>query len=131
MCTSLFPAAEVALRIVSAEQIRELNRNYRGVDEATDVLSFPAAELRRPLTASELKSLCGHAGDIALAWDFVVRQARANANTPVAEALALLAHGLLHLAGYEHRDDAEQLVMDRLTRDLCREVGIEVQNFGH
>ncbi len=115
----LFPAATVALRVVDDAAIRRLNRDFRGVDEATDVLSFPADDLP------------GHGGDIALSWDAVERQAKANGNSPAAEAAALVIHGLLHLAGWDHADAAAQDAMDARTRELCQSVGIEVKSFGH
>ena len=116
----LFPGEVVALRVVDDERIRSLNREYRQVDSATDILSFPADESDYP-----------HRGDLALSWDAVLRQARANGNDAVAEASALIAHGMLHLAGYDHPDDAAQAEMDRLTRELCAGAGIKVENFGH
>jgi probable rRNA maturation factor len=115
----LFPTATVALRVVDDAAIRRLNREFRGVDEATDVLSFPG------------EGLAGHGGDIALSWDAVVRQARANGNTPADEAAALVIHGLLHLAGWDHADAAGQEAMDARTRELCQSAGIEVKFFGH
>jgi len=117
---TLFPTRLVGLRIVGAGAIRELNRSYRCVDEPTDVLSFPADDA----TAS-------HAGDVALCWDAAVAQARANGNAAEAEALALIAHGMLHLAGFDHPDAAGQEEMDRRTRELCCQAGYEVSIFGH
>ena len=78
--------------------------------------------------------LCETAGSMAegdSSWDAVLRQARANGNTDVQEACALLAHGMLHLAGHDHPDDAAQAEMDRLTRLMCADAGIKVENFGH
>ena len=115
----LFPTATVALRVVDDAAIRRLNRDFRGVDEATDVLSFSG------------EGLDGHGGDIALSWDAVERQARTNGNTLAAEAAALVIHGLLHLAGWDHADAAGQEAMDARTRELCQSVGIEVKSFGH
>ena len=135
----LMPQGMVALRITSDDGIRALNQAFRDVDEATDVLSFPAEERPEPKYAAgrgrrrsvRRVPVVGSAGDIALSWDAVLRQSKVNGNTPLAEAVALSVHGLLHLAGYDHRDDAEQAEMDHLTRVLCRSVGIEVEHFGH
>jgi len=107
------------LRLLDAAAIRALNRAYRGVDQATDVLSFPSGENK------------GFSGDIALNWEAVLSQAHANGNTPEAEAVALIAHGLLHLAGWDHQTDASARRMDIKTRELCSTVKIEVKCFGH
>lgn len=120
MARGLFPAGQVALRVMDDDSIRRLNREFRNVDSATDVLSFPADPSDYP-----------HRGDLALSWDAVLRQARTNGNTDVQEACALLAHGMLHLAGHDHPDDAAQAEMDRLTRLMCADAGIKVENFGH
>lgn len=117
----LFPGRTVAVRVVDDPAIRNLNREFRAVDSATDVLSFPVA-------ADELP---GHAGDIALSWEATVRQARDNGNPVLTEAVALLAHGMLHLAGWDHQDDAAQDAFDQRTRELCKHFGIEVDFFGH
>ena len=117
----LFPAKVVALRVIGASAMRKLNRDFRGIDEPTDVMSFPAGEAW-PYS---------HAGDIALCWDSVVRQATANGNSVEAEAVALIAHGLLHLAGWDHSGPETQRAMDAQVRKLLRVAGIEVRSFGH
>ncbi len=120
MARALFPDGQVALRVMDDSDIRRLNQEFRNVDRATDILSFPADPSDYP-----------HRGDLALSWDAVLRQARCNGNPEVAEASALIAHGLLHLAGHEHPDDASQAEMDRLTRAMCAAAGIKVEEFGH
>jgi len=117
----LFPAQTVALRLVDDAEMRRLNKAFRGVDVSTDVLAFPPAA----------GGTRGHAGDIALCWPAAVRQACANGNKPEAEATALAAHALLHLAGLDHSDAASQDEMDRRTRELCHLAQIEVVRFGH
>ena len=95
--------------------MRELNRRYRGVDRATDVLSFPAgADARapdRPL------------GDIVIARGVAIRQARATGHSPADELKVLALHGLLHLLGYDHEEDEGE--MARLERRLRRKGGLE------
>ena len=117
----LFPGRTVAVRVVDDAAIRSLNREFRAVDSATDVLSFPVED----------DVPTGHAGDIALSWDAAIRQAGANGNTVVMEAVALLAHGMLHLAGWDHANDAAHDAFDHRTRELCKLFGIEVDFFGH
>jgi probable rRNA maturation factor len=117
----LFPNKTVALRVVSELRMLELNRIYRGIAAATDVLSFPAgADVSR-----------GHAGDIALCWSVTQRQALQNGNRSEVEAIALLTHGLLHLAGMDHDTAEADEVMDLRTRQLIREAGYPVCTYGH
>jgi probable rRNA maturation factor len=120
MAAQLFPDGSVGLEIVSDRRIHALNLRYRGVDDATDILSFPDGD-----------DTLSHRGDLALSWDAVRRQAVANGNSDEQEAVALLAHGLLHLAGYDHDTDVTDAEMNRRTRELCRLAQIEVDTFGH
>jgi probable rRNA maturation factor len=113
------PGISVALLVCGDARIRALNRLHRGVDKSTDVLSFPAG------------GLPAHGGDIALNWQATLRQARHNGNSPEAEAAALIAHGLLHLAGYDHDTAGAEAAMNERTVELCRLAGYEVTRFGH
>jgi rRNA maturation RNase YbeY len=119
MAARLFPDGVVALRVVSDTEIRALNRSFRNIDAATDVLSFPA------------EAGAAHVGDLALSWDTTLHQAHANCNDPEDEAIALVAHGLLHLAGYDHDNDLSEAAMHAATLELLRLVEIEVSTFGH
>lgn len=109
----------MALRVVDDQAIHRLNLEYRGVDAPTDVLAFPGP------------SDDGHAGDIALNWRAIERQARSHGHSPQAEAVALFAHGLLHLAGFNHENQASRRQMDRRMHELCKIAGYEVTAFGH
>lgn len=119
LAAQALPGASVALLVCGDTRIRALNRLYRGVDQSTDVLSFPGNG--RP----------GHRGDIALNWNAVQRQSRHNGNSVEAEAVALVAHGLLHLAGWHHETDQAAAQMNARTVELCRLAGYEVERFGH
>jgi probable rRNA maturation factor len=128
----------VALAIVTDREIQTLNRRFRGVDEATDVLSFPAGrpfQGRRPagLTASA-KAPAGlgeakrrrkgppHIGEVAIARGVARRQAREAGHSELTEWRVLALHGLLHLLGYDHeRDDGR---MQRVERTLRRKGGL-------
>jgi len=119
MTARLFVEQRVSVLVTSRARIRQLNRDFRGVDHATDVLSFPAAQGS------------GEAGEIALCWDVAVDQAAANGNSDLAEAVALIAHGLLHLAGHDHETEETARRMDAQMCALCNVAGIEVSDFGH
>ena len=99
----------VTVAVVSDRRIRELNRQYRGKDSATDVLSFPADEP-------------GQLGDIVLAHGVARRQAKSARHSLSSEFRVLALHGLLHLLGYDHeRDNGE---MRRLEQRLRRAGGL-------
>lgn len=85
---------EVGILLTSNIGIRRLNREFRGKDKVTDVLSFPASASR-----------WGCAGDIAVALPVAARQARRYGHSVGAEVALLVLHGLLHLRGYDHERD--------------------------
>ena len=120
LTTSVFPAASVALLLTSDARIRQLNHEWRNVDAPTDVLSWPGDPAQ-----------AGFAGDIAISWDAVQRQAARHGHPEITEAAALFAHGLLHLAGHDHPTAETQAEMDRLTFELLQTIRIEVKSFGH
>ena len=84
--------------IAPAETLRRLNREFRGKDEATDVLSFPAT-----LAGAD------HLGDLAISWPHVRAQARALGHTAEEEIAVLMLHGVLHLMGMDHETDSGQM----------------------
>ena len=94
---------------VSDKAIRDLNRQFRGIDKATDVLSFPADEI-------------DNLGDIAISVDTAARQAKENGLTFDEEVAQLILHGLLHLSGYDHETDNGE--MNRLELKIRRRLGI-------
>ena len=103
----------VTIALVSDREIQRLNREFRGKDKATDVLSFPAA--LSPLPSALL-------GDVAIARGIAKRQARAAGHSEATEWRVLALHGLLHLLGYDHeRDDGR---MRRVERKLRRKGGL-------
>jgi len=109
------PRAELAIVLTDDSAIRSLNRAWRGVDAATNVLSFPT---NRTGGARRL------IGDIVLAYETIACEARAR-HKPFAHHLAHLAvHGFLHLLGYDHERDADAERMERIERDILRHLGI-------
>lgn len=108
---------EVAIALVCDRKMRDLNRQYRGIDRATDVLSFPATSEVTPDVGVE-----PHLGDIVIATGVARRQARAAGHPLGAELRCLALHGLLHLIGYDHERDTGQ--MERLERRLRRRGGL-------
>jgi probable rRNA maturation factor len=117
---------ELSIALVDDATMRALNSRYRRKDRPTDVLSFPMHELsartrRRGMSAQEIGAAWPHTGplgDVILSMDTVRRQAGEHRCTLLSELTMLLAHGLLHLLGYDHRTDAEEAEMLALTRAL-------------
>ena len=116
------PAAEVAVLLCDDATIAALNAQWRGREEATNVLSFPAppaSDLGAPDPSAPV-----HLGDIAIACETVVREAREQGRT-VSQHLAHLAvHGFLHLLGYDHQTDGEAEHMEALEREILATLGI-------
>jgi probable rRNA maturation factor len=120
------PAAEVAVLLCDDATIAALNAQWRGRDESTNVLSFPAppAPAGPASVASVSESGAVHLGDIAIACETVIREAREQGRT-VSDHLAHLAvHGFLHLLGYDHQTDGEAERMEGLEREILAGLGI-------
>ncbi len=110
---------ELSILVTTDRAIRRLNRRFRGIDRATDVLSFP------PDPGS------GLAGDVAISLDTAWREA-AREGRPLSDELSrLLAHGLLHLAGHDHHRPSEARRMAAAEVDLLGRVGLVGQALGH
>src|SRR5581483_6785766 len=105
----------VNVALVSDARMRELNRRFRRIDRATDVLSFPAEPERRRLAGSTASAFL--LGDIVIAQGVARRQAGAAGHDQSTELRILALHGLLHLLGYDHeRDDGRMLRTERRLR---------------
>lgn len=102
---------EVSVLLTGDAEIRAYNRQYRGKDKATDVLSFPAAE-----------QAAGVAGDLVISLETAYREAQEQGHPLDTEIRILLLHGLLHLAGYDHEQDDG--TMQRTERRLRRRLGL-------
>ena len=104
--------AEVTVRFVGMEEGQALNRDYRGKDYATNVLSFPYESGAR---------VCG---DLVLCLPVLEREAQAQGKSPEAHCAHLIVHGMLHLQGYDHEtgaDDAER--METREREILHTLG--------
>jgi len=103
--------SSATIAFVSDKRIRELNRQFRGIDKATDVLSFPA-------DGPDESNL----GDIAISAETAATQAKENGLSFDGEIAQLILHGLLHLSGYDHETDNGE--MNRLELRLRTTLGI-------
>jgi probable rRNA maturation factor len=109
----------VNVLVTNSRELRSLNRQFRGADKPTDVLSFPSA----PVSHDGAK---GIAGDVAISLD-IARQNAQRLRHSVADEVKILAlHGILHLAGYDHEKDTGEMAREeiRLRRNLKLEIGL-------
>jgi probable rRNA maturation factor len=103
--------SEIALRIVDEEEGRMLNREYRGKDYATNVLTFPLAEEPHLM------------GDIILCAPVVLREAAEQGKAAEAHFAHLTVHGVLHMHGYDHETEAEAQLMEMIETDIVTKLG--------
>lgn len=110
--------AELSVLLVDDAGIQVLNREHRGKDKPTDVLSFPQPKPRR--NEPGMPRLLG---DVVISLPTALRQASSRKRELMPEVRFLLAHGILHLVGHDHGTREEKRVMDAETRRLVRAAG--------
>lgn len=127
--------AEVSLRIVSAAESQQLNRDYRGKDRPTNVLSFPMQmdELHLPsdltpddFSSDELSAPDAHwqmLGDLAICAEVVAEEALQQHKSLQAHWAHMLVHGMLHLQGYDHIENDEAQRMEQLETRIMQQLG--------
>ncbi len=125
--------AEINLLLTTNDEIQEMNRMFRQIDKATDVLSFPMLEYE---TAGDFSCFDDQEevfnpesgelmlGDIVISKDKVLEQAEAYGHSPVREYAFLIAHSMLHLFGYDHMEDEERKIMEEKQREIMEKVQI-------
>jgi len=108
--------ADVNVLVTSNAELQELNRRFRGKDQPTDVLSFPALPGLKPR----------YAGDIAISAEIAAQNARSLGHTAAEEIKILILHGILHLRGYDHERDRGKMARreEKLRRDLRLPIGL-------
>jgi len=116
-------AIEVAIRLADDAEVQTLNRDYRGKDTPTNVLSFPMFD------PDEIAGLANGPfpelllGDIVLARETCVREAHTKGMSVQAHATHLIVHGILHLLGFDHISDADAEDMEGLERLIMADLG--------
>jgi len=120
--------AEVNVLLTDDEGIRQINREHRGIDRPTDVLSFPMVDYRQPADFSHVEETAEDyfnpetgelmLGDIVISLDRVAEQAKQYGHSQSRELAFLTAHSMLHLFGYDHMEDEERLVMEDRQRKI-------------
>jgi probable rRNA maturation factor len=109
-------AAELSLVLTDDAEQQVLNRDWRGIDKATNVLSFPQIEPFGPVS--------GLLGDIILARETLEREAAEQGVSLEDHFTHLVVHGFLHLLGYDHMDDDEALAMEGLETQILASLGV-------
>lgn len=110
---------ELSLRIVDEDESRRLNHQYRGKDRPTNVLSFPF-EAPEGVPAEEIGN---YLGDLVICAPVVAREAAEQHKTPAAHWAHMVVHGVLHLRGYDHIEEAEAQVMEDKEREVLDGLG--------
>lgn len=105
--------ADLVVLLTDDGEMRELNKEYRHKDKATNVLSFPAQKMMHP-----------HLGDIALGLETCVREAKEQSKPLANHIQHLVVHGVLHLLGYDHMEDRDAEEMEALETEILAGLGI-------
>ena len=125
--------SEVELLLTMDEEIREMNREFRDIDRATDVLYFPMIAYESPADFAFLEEdeSCFDPdtgelmlGNIVISKQKVVEQAEEYGHTVEREYAFLIAHSMLHLLGYDHMEEEERAVMEKKQREILDGLGI-------
>lgn len=112
---------EISVSFVGLDEIHELNREYRGVDRPTDVLSFPQFEdLEEEIP--EVGEIC--LGDVVICKDKAQEQAEEFGHSFERELVYLFTHSILHLLGYDHMQNDEKRIMRQREEEIMQEIGL-------
>ncbi|WP_461818103.1 rRNA maturation RNase YbeY [Faecalimonas sp.] len=125
--------AEVNLLLTMNKEIQEMNAQFREIDRATDVLSFPMIDFENTgefdfLEEEDSYFNCDTGelmlGDIVISKEKVIAQAEEYGHTIKREYAFLIAHSMLHLLGYDHMEEQERLEMERKQKEILEQLGI-------
>lgn len=126
--------AEVAVLLTDSEKIHVMNKEFRGIDSPTDVLSFPNVDYETPADFSGIEDMAEDyfnpesgelcLGDIVINVDRVYEQAAEYGHSPLREYAFLIAHSMLHLLGYDHMERSEAAVMEDKQEEILKRLGI-------
>ena len=121
-------ACDISVTFTDNEQIRELNKRFRNIDRATDVLSFPLFDYEGENEAPAIDEISNMLGDIVISLERAQEQADEFGNSFERELAFLCGHSMLHLLGFVHETGEEdELDMRRRQREIMAEIGLEVK----
>ena len=110
---------EVSLVFTNSETVRQLNRDYRGVDEPTDVLAFSMLPQKGPDSSFPLPpDGFTRLGEVIISFPQAAEQAKEQGHSPERELALLVIHGILHLLGYDHEEPEEESKMREREREF-------------
>jgi probable rRNA maturation factor len=109
------PDVDMTIRLTGDEEMRALNKNFRGIDETTDVLSF-----NQNYTDPETNQV--YLGDIIISVSKAEQQAVENSQSLAAECAFLAIHGTLHLLGYEHSEPDQKQIMWQMQNEIFQTI---------
>ena len=113
---------ELSLLITGDKEVHRLNRDYRGIDKTTDVISFALNENVADTEFVTPPDNISRLGEVIISYPQAAAQAKANKQTIKAEMAWLVVHGLLHLLGYDHQDDASEAAMRKREDKILRKI---------
>lgn len=125
---------EVNLTLTDNDGIHDLNREFRGIDRPTDVLSFPLVDYSEPLNFDGIEDRAEDyfnpdsgelmLGDIVISMEKVKEQAMEYGHSTRREYCFLIVHSMLHLFGYDHMEENERIIMENRQREILDAAGI-------
>ena len=125
--------AEVNLLLTMNDEIHEMNQHFRGIDRATDVLSFPMIDYMGAGNFDFLEEAMEYfdpetgelvLGDIVISKEKVISQAKEYGHSIEREYAFLIAHSMLHLFGYDHMEEAERITMEEKQKEILEQLQI-------
>ena len=117
--------SEVSITLTNDETIHELNRDYRGIDRPTDVLSFAFHESDEPeIITDDIDKAVDTLGDIIISVEMAKTQAEDYGHSLRREIVFLTVHGMLHLLGYDHMEEKDRLEMEKEQEYIMSQLGI-------
>ena len=120
---------EVSITFTDNEGIRALNKQFRGIDRPTDVLSFPLFDYEGESEEPPVDELTGMLGDVVLSLEQAEKQAEEFGHSFEREAAFLTVHSMLHLLGYDHEtSDADDADMRDRQRQIMHRLGLSVDH---
>jgi probable rRNA maturation factor len=126
---NLPPNVEISLVITGQERIQELNREYRGKDQPTDVLSFSLSEQKKDEPETFINPPDGliHLGEVLVSYPQTVLQARERGHSSKKEMAVLIIHGVLHILGYDHEIKSMAPAMEAREKEILEGLIKEIE----
>lgn len=115
---------EISLSFVDEEKIKQLNKDFRSIDRATDVLSFPIEDFFNEDRENILKKPYLMLGDVVICLDVARKQADDLGHSFEREVMYLTCHSILHLLGYDHIEDDDKKIMRKREKEVMKNLGV-------